>query len=116
LLEADGVNATVVNCRFLKPLDSATLMRVAAQHAALLTIEEGTVVNGFGASVVRQLESAGAPPRDRVIDVLGVPDRVIEHASRAEQLAEVGLDVAGIARRARDLVARAGLARVRETA
>jgi 1-deoxy-D-xylulose-5-phosphate synthase len=115
LLEAEGINPTVVNCRFLKPLDSATLLRVAAQHAALLTIEEGTVVNGFGASVVRQLESGGLMG-DRVIDVLGVPDRIIEHASRAEQLAEVGLDVDGIAHRARDLVARARLARVRETA
>jgi 1-deoxy-D-xylulose-5-phosphate synthase len=115
-MEADGINATVVNCRFLKPLDEDTLEWVAQRHAAILTIEEGTVVNGFGASIARHLESTAALMADSVIEVMGVPDRIIDHADRSEQLAEVGLDVPGIAARAREVVARAGLARVRESA
>jgi hypothetical protein len=59
-LEADGINASVVNCRFLKPLDEATLAWVIERHAALVTVEEGTVVNGFGASLARHVETEPA--------------------------------------------------------
>ncbi|MGH7555021.1 MAG: 1-deoxy-D-xylulose-5-phosphate synthase, partial [Longimicrobiales bacterium] len=115
-LEADGFNATVVNCRFLKPFDEHTLAWVAQRHSAILTIEEGTMVNGFGASIARHLESTAAMAPDSVIEVMGAPDRIIDHADRSEQLAEVGLDIPGIASRTRELAARAGLARVRESA
>jgi 1-deoxy-D-xylulose-5-phosphate synthase len=112
-LEAEGIHATVVNCRFLKPFDDATLAWVTGRHAAILTLEEGTVVNGFGSTLARQVAYTA---RRVLVDVHGVPDSVIEHATRTEQLAETGLDVAGIAARARDLVRRALLPRVRETA
>lgn len=115
-LEAEGIHASVVNCRFLKPIDEETLGWVARQHPCIMTIEEGTVVNGFGASIVSHLASAGMLSANRSIDVVGVPDRIIEHASRAEQLAEVGLDVDGLAARARLLVGRGGLPRARESA
>jgi 1-deoxy-D-xylulose-5-phosphate synthase len=115
-LEAEGINPTVVNCRFLKPFDERTLAWIAERHSAILTIEEGTAVNGFGATLVRHLESAGMLSHRTLMDVLGVPDRIIEHASRAEQLAEIGLDARGIATRTRELVARGGPTRVRETA
>jgi 1-deoxy-D-xylulose-5-phosphate synthase len=114
-LEAAGVDATVVNCRFLKPFDEETLAWVADRHATILTVEEGTVVNGFGAAVARHVHEQFA---DRAIhvDVLGVPDRIIEHASRSEQLAECGLDEASIAARLRSLAQSAGIGVVRETA
>jgi 1-deoxy-D-xylulose-5-phosphate synthase len=113
LLEAEGINATVVNCRFIKPMDSATLDWVLGTHRAVITIEEGTVVNGFGAAVAT---AAGARPGDRPhLAALGVPDRLIEHASRGQQLEEVGLTPGGIAREARR-IASPGMAPVRELA
>ncbi|HEX7119697.1 MAG TPA: 1-deoxy-D-xylulose-5-phosphate synthase [Longimicrobiales bacterium] len=115
-LEAAGFDATVVNCRFLKPIDQATLDWVAERHAAVLTVEEGTVVNGFGAMIARVL---GEREPERVVprvDVMGVPDRLIDHASRKEQLEELGLTPEGIAARAEALAARAELSAVRETA
>jgi 1-deoxy-D-xylulose-5-phosphate synthase len=115
-LEADGISATVVNCRFIKPLDEATLSWVLDRHGAVLTIEEGTVVNGFGAYLAAAIEGTRTAHPRLLVDVLGVPDRIIEHASRAEQLAEVGLDVAGIVGRARALAATGALPVVRETA
>src|SRR5690606_33072881 len=100
-LENEGINATVVNCRFIKPIDEKTLAWVLQHHSAILTVEEGTVVNGFGAHVARIVEGMRAEYPDVRVDVLGVPDRIFEHASRAEQLAEAGLDAAGIGERAR---------------
>ncbi|HEX6307794.1 MAG TPA: 1-deoxy-D-xylulose-5-phosphate synthase [Longimicrobiales bacterium] len=102
-LEADGINATVVNCRFIKPVDEATLAWVLERHGALLTIEEGTVVNGFGAHLARLVEAARRQYPAVLMDMLGVPDRIFDHANRAEQLADAGLDPAGIAARARTL-------------
>ena len=100
LLAAEGLSVTVVNCRYLKPYDELTLAALVADHRQLLVVEEGTVVNGFGAymaSVVATMD-----PAVRVI-AHGVPDRIIYAASRARQLAVCGLDVAGIVERVRAL-------------
>jgi 1-deoxy-D-xylulose-5-phosphate synthase len=115
-LDAEGINATVVNCRFLKPLDEATLAWVCERHTAVLTIEEGTVVNGFGATIARYVEGTRLEHPSLLLDVLGVPDRIIEHGTRAEQLAESGIDAAGIAARVLALAAAGAVAAVRETA
>lgn len=99
-LAAEGLSVTVVNCRYLKPHDAATLQALLATHTQLLVVEEGTVVNGFGAymaSVVSAID-----PGVRVI-AHGVPDRIVYAASRPKQLAQVGLDAAGIADRVRAL-------------
>ena len=99
-LAVEGFDPTVVNCRFLKPYDQLTLSAILADHKQLLVVEEGTVINGFGAymaSVVERLE-----PSVRVT-AHGVPDRIIPAASRARQLASAGLDAAGIAARVRAL-------------
>jgi 1-deoxy-D-xylulose-5-phosphate synthase len=118
-LDTEGIHATVVNCRFLKPLDETTLTAVLERHSAIVTVEEGTVVNGFGAHLVRHIEQWRARYAGMTLDVMGVPDRIIEHANRNEQLAECGLDADGIAARVRKL-ARATesgtLEPVRETA
>jgi 1-deoxy-D-xylulose-5-phosphate synthase len=106
-LAAQGVDASVINCRFLKPVDEATLSWALQAHGALLTVEEGAIVNGFGAMITRLLEARRAERPDLRVDAMGVPDRIIEHADRAHQLVEVGLTPAGIADRALDLVGRA---------
>jgi 1-deoxy-D-xylulose-5-phosphate synthase len=85
-----------VNCRFLKPLDGAMLEDLAQRHRVLVTVEEGTVVNGFGAYLAETLQTTR--PEVRVV-ALGVPDRLIEQAPRAEQLETFGLTAEGIARR-----------------
>ncbi len=96
LLAKDGVDCAVVNCRFLKPLDSALLESLVQRHRILVTVEEGTIVNGFGAYLAETLQTTH--PETRVV-ALGVPDRLIEQAPRAEQLELFGLTAAGIARR-----------------
>ncbi|HUH12944.1 MAG TPA: 1-deoxy-D-xylulose-5-phosphate synthase [Longimicrobiales bacterium] len=114
-LAAEGISATVVNCRFIKPMDTATLARVARGHGAIMTLEEGTVVNGFGAALARELEPLRSG-RDLRLEIVGVEDRVIEHASRKEQLAEQRLHTEGIAERVRAFVRAPGRSRALETA
>ena len=99
-LAAEGLNITVVNARFLKPYDALTLAAVVSDHKHILTVEEGTVVNGFGAymaSVIARLD-----PSVKVV-AHGVPDVLVEQAPRGRQLHLVGLDAAGIADRVRAL-------------
>jgi 1-deoxy-D-xylulose-5-phosphate synthase len=100
-LATEGLEVTVVNCRYLKPYDEVTLDAILAGHRMVLTVEEGTVVNGFGAFMASVIARRDAGVR---VSVLGVPDRVIHAASRKRQLAECGLDMAGIASRVRALL------------
>jgi 1-deoxy-D-xylulose-5-phosphate synthase len=99
-LAAEGLNITVVNCRFLKPYDQLTLAALLTDHRQLLVVEEGTVINGFGAYMASIVAGLDAGAR---VHAHGVPDRFIEQASRARQLAITGLDAAGIAERVRAL-------------
>jgi 1-deoxy-D-xylulose-5-phosphate synthase len=101
-LAAEGLDVTVVNCRFLKPLDRAMLEGLVQSHRLLVTVEDATVVNGFGAHLAVTVQTVA--PEVRVI-ALGAPDRIYEHAPRAMQLAEVGLTAEGIAERVRALAA-----------
>jgi len=100
-LAAAGIECSVVNCRFLKPMDSAMLEAIAREHRTVVTVEEGTVVNGFGAYLAETMQTLR--PEVRVI-ALGVPDRLVEQAPRPEQLAAFGLTADGIARRIAALV------------
>ncbi len=100
ILAADGLSASVVNCRFMKPHDATMLEGILADHRYLLVVEEGTVVNGFGAymsSVVGRMD-----PAVRVM-AHGVRDEFIQQAPRARQLSDAGLDAVGIAAHARVL-------------
>jgi 1-deoxy-D-xylulose-5-phosphate synthase len=101
LLSVEGIEVTVVNCRFLKPLDEPLLREIAALHRQILVVEEGTIVNGFGAHIAARLGREDAPPR---VAVHGVPDTVVAAASRARQLSRYGLDAGGIARRVRAML------------
>ncbi|MGA1310145.1 MAG: 1-deoxy-D-xylulose-5-phosphate synthase, partial [Gemmatimonadaceae bacterium] len=106
-LAADGIEVTVVNCRYLKPYDATTLAAILATHDRLLVVEEGTVVNGFGAFLAAVVAKQDADVR---VHTLGVPDRIIYAASRAKQLAQSGIDAAGIAAAVRALQASEALA------
>jgi len=104
--EAAGaaLDATVVNMRFVKPLDADLVLELAATHALLVTVEDNAVAGGAGSGVNELLAAAGCACR--VLN-LGLPDRFLEHGGREELLAEVGLDAAGIERSVRDFSAAA---------
>jgi 1-deoxy-D-xylulose-5-phosphate synthase len=99
-LATEGIDVTVVNCRYLKPYDAVTLQAILARHSHVLTIEEGTVINGFGAFMSATIHHLAPTVR---VSVLGVPDRIVYAASRARQLAACGIDASGIAARVRGL-------------
>ena len=90
---AERLDATLVNMRFVKPLDEETVLTVATRHRAIITIEENAVMGGAGSAVGEALVAAGVQ-----IPLLhiGIPDRFIEHGSRDTCLAAAGLDAAGI--------------------
>jgi 1-deoxy-D-xylulose-5-phosphate synthase len=106
-LDDRGISCTVVNCRYLKPYDEAVLDAVTGAHELIVTVEEGAVVNGFGAYSGRAISTrAGAAAPE--VQTLGLPDRFIEHGSRAELLREVELDSAGLIDRIDELACARG--------
>lgn len=95
-LAKEGLDVGVINARFAKPLDKATLLRAVEEVPLVVTIEEGTLEGGFGSALLEAANTAGLPTTN--ILRLGIPDEFIEHAERAELLAALGLDVEGICR------------------
>jgi len=93
LKAAESLNATVVDMRFVKPLDEDLVRELAASHELLVTVEEHAVMGGAGSAVNEFLAHANL--HNAVLNI-GIPDAFIEHASPAEMLAECGLDAAGI--------------------
>ena len=93
-LEVAGeLDATVVNMRFVKPLDTDMIERIAADHPTIVTVEENVLQGGAGSAVNEVLLAQGAP--NRILN-LAIPDQFIEHGDHQQQLAECGLDAAGI--------------------
>lgn len=92
---AEMLDLTLVDMRFVKPLDHDLVLEMAAQHAGLVTIEEGAIMGGAGSAVTEALANAGV-----MIAVLqiGLPDTFIDHGEQGALLAGVGLDAAGIER------------------
>ena len=93
LQAAEKLNATVVNMRWAKPLDVALLLQVAAEHDALVTLEEGAIMGGAGSAVLEALQAAGVL---KPVLQLGLRDEFIEHGDPVRLLALQGLDAAGI--------------------
>lgn len=108
-LESERLSVGVVDARFCKPVDGEMVARVLRSGAAVVTVEDHSLQNGFGTAVMEYAAAQGLPTER--ITRLGHPDRLIAHASRKEQLAEVGLDAAGIARAVRDGVRKAAVER-----
>jgi 1-deoxy-D-xylulose-5-phosphate synthase len=103
-LRADGYDVGVVNARFIKPLDRATVERALRESQCVVTIEEGCLMGGYGSAVLEAASELGLDT-SRIVR-LGIPDRYVEHGERNELLADLGLDAAGIARASRESVAR----------
>ena len=94
LQAAEQLNASVVNMRWAKPLDTELLLQIAAEHEALVTVEEGAKAGGAGSAVAQALADAGV---QKPLLILGLADEFIEHGDPARLLALQGLDAAGIA-------------------
>ena len=90
---AERLNATVVNMRWAKPLDTELLLQVARSHEALVTVEEGVVMGGAGSAVAEALAAAGIA---KPLLQLGLPDAFVEHGDPTRLLALQGLDASGI--------------------
>lgn len=98
LLAREGIDACAVNARFIKPYDKAMLEQLLVDCRLVITVEEGTVVNGFGAMLAAEV--ARTHQHVRVV-AHGIPDRLVHQAARATQLEWFGLTPAGIAEQVR---------------
>jgi len=101
-LIADGVSVELIDARFCKPLDEAMLKRVLGENRPVLTLEDHSLQNGFGTAVA-EFAVANKLPTENLVQ-LGMPDRLISHATRLQQLEEAGLDALAIANRIRTAV------------
>ncbi|HYP70197.1 MAG TPA: 1-deoxy-D-xylulose-5-phosphate synthase [Variovorax sp.] len=93
LAAGEALDATVVNMRWVKPLDRDLLLEIARTHDAIVTVEEGAIMGGAGSAVSEALQEAGLL---RPMLQLGLPDRFVEHGDPAKLLAGIGLDAPGI--------------------
>ncbi len=95
LVAGDVLNASVANMRFVKPLDTALVERLARSHGLLVTVEDGCVMGGAGSAVMEHLQAIGL---NVPVLQLGLPDAFIEHGDPAKLMAQCGLDAIGIER------------------
>jgi 1-deoxy-D-xylulose-5-phosphate synthase len=95
LLADKGVSATVINARFVKPLDRDLILTWAADTGVVVTVEENVIAGGFGSAVIETLQEAGL---DHVASQrIGIPDAFVEHGDPAQLRADYGLTSEGIA-------------------
>ena len=101
ILSSNGIEATVVNCRFAKPLDAKLIVELARRIKYIVTVEENTLSGGFGSSVVALLSrlKSGAGS-ENLVKSLGLPDEFIEHGAQTFLRARYAIDAQGIAREA----------------
>ncbi len=95
-LKKKGVSAGVINARFVKPIDGVTVCEAAERTGRLVTVEEGSLVGGFGSAVLESLEGGGVTA---AVKRIGIPDEFVEHGSRTVLLEQLGLTGERIAER-----------------
>jgi 1-deoxy-D-xylulose-5-phosphate synthase len=95
LLAKDGIETTVINARFVKPLDSELIIALARSKRLIVTVEEAYLAGGFGSAVMELLEENGLQDAVKVVR-MGVPDRIVTHGDAKLLLAKYGLDADGI--------------------
>jgi len=103
-LEEEGINITVVNARFVKPIDVNRLEEILKNHRVILTVEENTIVGGLGSAVAEFLAEGSF--EGRRLKRLGIPDTFVEHASQELQRSLCGIDSEGIKKAVRESVER----------
>ena len=103
VLAKEGIEATVVNARFVKPLDAELLLALARSRRLLVTIEEAYLAGGFGSAVLELLEENGLQDKVHVVR-MGIPDRLVTHGDPQLLLAKYGLDADGIYMRVKESI------------
>lgn len=101
ILINDGVEPAVYDMRFAKPLDEPLLHQIAQQYSKIITIEDGTILGGFGSAVTEFMAEHHYTPQ---LKILGIPDRLVEHGKPEELYRECGFDAQGIAAVVRQMV------------
>ena len=99
-LKSEGLNPAHYDIRFVKPLDEELLHEVFKRYSKIITVEDGTVVGGFGSAI---LEFMNTNHYKAEVKILGIPDEIIEHASQKQQQTEVGIDSESIANAIREI-------------
>lgn len=99
-VKSEGINPAHYDMRFVKPLDEITLHEVFQKYSKIITVEDGTVVGGFGSAI---LEFMNGHHYKADVKILGIPDRIIEHASQKQQQSESGIDASHISDAIREM-------------
>jgi 1-deoxy-D-xylulose-5-phosphate synthase len=102
LLAKDGIEVTVVNARFIKPLDDELIQKYCTPGAKVITVEEGSLAGGFGAAVMERCQQLGLG--DVEFHRIGIPDEYVHHGAQDVLRAQYDLDSEGIAKRVREFV------------
>ena len=100
-VKAEGINPAHYDMRFVKPLDEAMLHEVFGKYSKVITVEDGTVVGGFGTAVLEFMNQHGYKAE---VKILGIPDRLVEHGTPKQLYDEIGIDANGIATALRAMV------------
>jgi len=107
-LQHEGIEAAVVNARFVKPMDQDLICEVVGRCGRLVTAEDGVLAGGFGSAVLQALAAGGVSPSG--VAQIGIPDRFIEHGQRGALLERLGMTADGIMARCRHLLGTAQVA------
>ncbi|HEX8138312.1 MAG TPA: 1-deoxy-D-xylulose-5-phosphate synthase [Pyrinomonadaceae bacterium] len=102
-LAGEGIETTVVNARFAKPLDAGLLLALARTRRLIVTVEEAYLAGGFGSAIMELLEENGLQDKVRVVR-MGIPDTIVTHGDAKLLLAKYGLDADGIYTRVKESV------------
>jgi 1-deoxy-D-xylulose-5-phosphate synthase len=100
-LKTEGLNPAHYDMRFAKPLDEAMLHEVFSKYDKVVTVEDGTIIGGFGSAI---LEFMAQHNYHASVKMLGIPDRLVEHGTPKELHRECGYDAAGIAQTVREMM------------
>ncbi len=99
-VKAEGINPAHYDMRFVKPLDEEMLHEVFGKYSKLITVEDGTVLGGFGSAI---LEFMNAHGYNAEVKILGIPDRLVEHGTPRQLYDEIGIDANGIVNAIREM-------------
>jgi 1-deoxy-D-xylulose-5-phosphate synthase len=102
ILAKEDINVTVINARFIKPLDDELITKYCVPHASVITVEEGSLAGGFGSAIMERCEELGI--RDVNFHRIGIPDEYVHHGAQDVLRAQYDLHAEGIAKRVREFV------------
>ena len=103
-LSRNGIHPTVVNARFVKPLDEELIISLAREHRLIVTVEEAYLAGGFGSAVMELLEARGLQDSVKVVR-MGVPDEIVTHGDPKRLLGDYGLNAEGISSKVSETLA-----------